>query len=183
MSFFESHSFLISKRIGSVSTPCKRLAQLRIVPRCWDTEANSFWMLLSGNAEDTFPSRTTTIVATANLSAPATATASPIANVAAVAASVMSALTTDYCGCRYKYCHYFYCFCFGSYCCCCCTFCTFCWSEAQNTSLILVSNCLDKDFNRKVDDTKRRRLVNAKRRMLDDTKRPSKGLGPENYGL
>jgi hypothetical protein len=57
------------------------------------TDTNKFWMLLSGNAEVAFPSRTTTIAAAANLPAPATADAST-ANVAAIAASVMSALTT-----------------------------------------------------------------------------------------
>jgi hypothetical protein len=55
-------------------------------------DANSFWMLLSGNAEVAFPSRTTTIAAAASLPIPAAA--APTANVAAVAASVMSALTT-----------------------------------------------------------------------------------------
>jgi hypothetical protein len=47
------------------------------------TDANSFWMLLSGNAEVAFPSRTMTIVAAAILPTPATA-----------AAAVMSAVTT-----------------------------------------------------------------------------------------
>jgi hypothetical protein len=57
-------------------------------------DANSFWMLLSGNAEVDFPSRTTTIAATVNLPAPATAAATSSANIAAVTASVMSAVTT-----------------------------------------------------------------------------------------
>jgi hypothetical protein len=52
------------------------------------TNANSFWMLLSGNAEVTFSSKTTAIAAGANL--PTAATAATVA--AAVAASVMSAL-------------------------------------------------------------------------------------------
>jgi hypothetical protein len=38
------------------------------------TDANKFWMLLSGNAEIAFPSRTPTIAAAANLPSPATAT-------------------------------------------------------------------------------------------------------------
>jgi hypothetical protein len=38
------------------------------------TNANRFWMILSGNAEVAFPSRATTIAVAANLSTPATAT-------------------------------------------------------------------------------------------------------------
>jgi hypothetical protein len=56
------------------------------------TNANTFWMLISGNAEIAFPSRTTTIAAAANLPTPATATST--ANVTAVAASAMIALTS-----------------------------------------------------------------------------------------
>jgi hypothetical protein len=58
------------------------------------TDANSFWMLLSGNAEVVFPSRTTTIAAAVDLPPPAAATPTSTANVAAVATSVMSALPT-----------------------------------------------------------------------------------------
>jgi hypothetical protein len=58
------------------------------------TDANSFWMLLSGNAEVAFPPRTMTIAAAANLPAPAVTAATSTANVAAVATSVMSTLTT-----------------------------------------------------------------------------------------
>jgi hypothetical protein len=57
-------------------------------------DANSFWMLLSGNAEVAFPSRTTTIAAAADLPTPATAAATSSANVTAVAASTVSAVTT-----------------------------------------------------------------------------------------
>jgi hypothetical protein len=49
------------------------------------TDANTFWMLLSGNAEVAFPSSTTTTT-------PAAVTST--ANVATVAASAMSASTT-----------------------------------------------------------------------------------------
>jgi hypothetical protein len=60
--------------------------------------ANSFWMLLSGNAEVGFPSRRTmTIAAAANLpaaAAAAAAAATSTASIAADAASVMSTLTT-----------------------------------------------------------------------------------------
>jgi hypothetical protein len=59
------------------------------------TDANRFWMLVSGNAEVAFPSRTLTIAAATNLPTPATAAAAAtcrapsIANAAdAVAASV-----------------------------------------------------------------------------------------------
>jgi hypothetical protein len=55
------------------------------------SDANSFWMLLSGNAEVAFPSRTTTIAAAANLPTPATTAAT---SATAVAASVKSASTT-----------------------------------------------------------------------------------------
>jgi hypothetical protein len=55
-------------------------------------DPNRFWMLLSGNPEVAFLSRTPTIAAAANL--PATTTAAATANVATTAASVMSALTT-----------------------------------------------------------------------------------------
>jgi hypothetical protein len=60
------------------------------------TDTNSFWMLLSGNAEVTSPSITTTIAAAADLPPPAsnTATASSTANVAAVAASVQQTIAT-----------------------------------------------------------------------------------------
>jgi hypothetical protein len=62
------------------------------------TDANSFWILLSGNAEVSFAPRTTTIAAATNLPTPSTTTAAAAAtstaNVAAVAAYVMSAVTT-----------------------------------------------------------------------------------------
>jgi hypothetical protein len=58
-------------------------------------DANRFWMLLSGNAEVAFPPRSTTIAAAANLPTPAITAATSTANVADVAASVVSALTTS----------------------------------------------------------------------------------------
>jgi hypothetical protein len=58
------------------------------------TDANSFWMILAGNAEIAFPSRATTTAAAAILPSPAIAAATSTANVTDVAASVMSALTT-----------------------------------------------------------------------------------------
>jgi hypothetical protein len=56
------------------------------------TDANSFWMLLSGNAEVAFPSRNTTIAVVPNLPTPATTTVG--ASTANDAAFVTSALTT-----------------------------------------------------------------------------------------
>jgi hypothetical protein len=56
------------------------------------TNANSFWMLLSGNVEVAFAS------ATASLTTPATSAATSTENVAAVTASVMFALTTTVTG-------------------------------------------------------------------------------------
>jgi hypothetical protein len=58
------------------------------------SDPNRFWMLLLGNAEVAFPSKTATIVAAANLPTPAASAATSTANVTAVAASVISALTT-----------------------------------------------------------------------------------------
>jgi hypothetical protein len=58
------------------------------------TDANNFWMLVSGNAEVAFPSRTTTTTLAANLPIPATTVATSATCVAAVAASVMSPLMT-----------------------------------------------------------------------------------------
>jgi hypothetical protein len=60
------------------------------------TDPNRFWMLLAGNAEVAFPSRTTTIAAAANIPTPtaATATTTSTAMFAAIMASVMSTLTT-----------------------------------------------------------------------------------------
>jgi hypothetical protein len=58
------------------------------------TNANIFWMLLSGNAEVAFPSRNSTIAAAASPPMTAAIVATSTANVAALAASVMPALTT-----------------------------------------------------------------------------------------
>jgi hypothetical protein len=58
------------------------------------TNANSFWMLLSGNAEVTFPSATTAIAAAANLPTPAAAAAISTIDGAAFAGLVMTAATT-----------------------------------------------------------------------------------------
>jgi hypothetical protein len=49
------------------------------------TDVNSFWMLLSGNAEIAFPSTTTTIATASNLPTPSNATAPSTTNVAAAA--------------------------------------------------------------------------------------------------
>jgi hypothetical protein len=58
------------------------------------TDANTFWMLLAGNAEVAFPSRTTTtITAAAILSTSASAAVASTTHVTDIAASVMSAST------------------------------------------------------------------------------------------
>jgi hypothetical protein len=57
-------------------------------------DANSFWMLLSGNPEVAFPSATTTIAAATDLPTPTPTAATATSNAAAIAASVMPALTT-----------------------------------------------------------------------------------------
>jgi hypothetical protein len=61
------------------------------------TDANRFWMLLSGNPEIAFPSTTATITPATDLPPPAssTAAASSTANVAAVAASVQQTIATS----------------------------------------------------------------------------------------
>jgi hypothetical protein len=58
------------------------------------SDANSFWMLLSENAEVVFPSRITTIAAAANLPTPATTAATSTSIAVAIATSVVSAMTT-----------------------------------------------------------------------------------------
>jgi hypothetical protein len=57
------------------------------------TEANSFWMLLSGNAEVAFPPTATTIVAAANLPTPATTADTYTIDVATFAGPVTTAAT------------------------------------------------------------------------------------------
>ncbi len=56
------------------------------------SDANSFWMLLSGNAEVAFPSRTTTIAAAASLPTSAT-TAAMVSGAATLTGFVTLALT------------------------------------------------------------------------------------------
>jgi hypothetical protein len=77
------------QKIRPITYRAKVLGRALLVAR---TDANSFWMLLSGNAEVTFPSRTTTITAAANLPAPATATST--VNDSSVTTSVMPTLPT-----------------------------------------------------------------------------------------
>jgi hypothetical protein len=67
------------------------------------TDPNRFWMLVSGNAEIAFPSKTTTIVAAANLPTPATAAATttatgsfPTAVAAATAATSAATPSTGF---------------------------------------------------------------------------------------
>jgi hypothetical protein len=94
MSFSEGRSFLILRQTdsGREFVPSKKSPipfRAKVVGRALlaaRTDANSFWMILSGHAEVAFPSRTATI-------APAADNASTTANVAAVAASMLSDLT------------------------------------------------------------------------------------------
>jgi hypothetical protein len=78
------------QKIRPIAYRTKVLGQALLAAR---TDANRFWMILSGNAEVAFPSTTTPA---ANLATPVTtaAAASSTANDADVAASVMPALTT-----------------------------------------------------------------------------------------
>jgi hypothetical protein len=55
------------------------------------TDANSFWILLSGNAEVAFPSTTATTTLATNIPPPAAATA--IANAAAIATTAVITVT------------------------------------------------------------------------------------------
>jgi hypothetical protein len=58
------------------------------------TDANRFWMLLSGNAEVAFPSRTATIAAAGNLTTAATFAAT-VTSTANVAATALTTTATD----------------------------------------------------------------------------------------
>jgi hypothetical protein len=59
------------------------------------TDSNSFWMLLSGNAEVVFPSTTATTTPVANLPTPTTATAAATANVSPPFVAAASAVATS----------------------------------------------------------------------------------------
>jgi hypothetical protein len=58
------------------------------------TDANRFWMLLLGNAEVAFPSRTVTIAAAANHPTPATATATATSTLTTTATGSLSLAAT-----------------------------------------------------------------------------------------
>jgi hypothetical protein len=66
------------------------------------TDANRFWMILSGNAEVAFPSTTATITATASLPPPTTATASDAPFVATTFATAASSAITPAAGQKRK---------------------------------------------------------------------------------
>jgi hypothetical protein len=88
------------QRIRPIAYRAKVLGQALIAAR---TDANRFWMILSGNAEVAFPSRTTPAAdvptpASAAAASAAAAAASSTANDADVAASAISALTTNAAG-------------------------------------------------------------------------------------
>jgi hypothetical protein len=88
-SFTDCRSFLISRRIGfdRAFLPSKKTRSIpyraKVLGRALlsaYTDANRFWILLSGNAEVTFPSTTATIAVAANLpNTPTTAAADLVA--------------------------------------------------------------------------------------------------------
>jgi hypothetical protein len=77
------------QRTRSITYRAKVLGRALLATR---TNVNSFWMLLSGNAEVAFPSRTTTIAANANL--PTLATIASTTNASAVAATCTTVTAT-----------------------------------------------------------------------------------------
>jgi hypothetical protein len=87
-------------RLLAIQKTCPIVYRTKVLGRALlaaRTDANSFWMRLSGNTEVAFPSETTTIAAAANLptiDAATSTTYAAAAAAAAVAASVMSDLTT-----------------------------------------------------------------------------------------
>jgi hypothetical protein len=83
---------LAIQKTSPIEYRAKVLGQALLATR---TDANSFWMMLSGNSEVAFPPSTSTFAATANPLTPAITAATPTANVATVAASAVSALTTS----------------------------------------------------------------------------------------
>jgi hypothetical protein len=94
-SFTERRSSRISSGSGYSRMPSRKLAQLHTVPRALlavRSNRNRFWMLLSGNAEIAFPSKTTTIAIAANLP-PAPATVGASANAATVVAKAVATVT------------------------------------------------------------------------------------------
>jgi hypothetical protein len=100
MSFAKVQSFLILRRIGSGRASLLFKEYARGLPyqgagksTSWCSDTNSFWMLLSGNAEVAFQSRKT-IAAAANLLTSATAADTSTADVVAITASATSTLTT-----------------------------------------------------------------------------------------
>jgi hypothetical protein len=87
---FRPHARAIQK-IRPIAYRTKVLGRALFAAR---TDANSIWMLLSGNAEVAFPSRNTTIATAGNLPAPATATVASTVNVAPVAATAFTTIAT-----------------------------------------------------------------------------------------
>jgi hypothetical protein len=87
---------LAIQRTCPIAYRAKVLGQALLAAR---TDPNRFWMLLSGNPEVAFPSRTTTIAAAASVPTPAATAASDTAAIAVTTASTVTAIraasTTD----------------------------------------------------------------------------------------
>jgi hypothetical protein len=79
------------QRIRPIQYRAKVLGRALLSAR---TDANSFWMLLSGNAEIAFPSTTATIAAAANLPTPATAAATTTAVTGSLPTATVTAAAT-----------------------------------------------------------------------------------------
>jgi hypothetical protein len=79
---------LAIQKTRSIAYRAKVLGRALLAVR---TDANSFWMLLSGNAEVAFPSRTATTTLVANLATTAIAGATSSANAAPAAAAAAAA--------------------------------------------------------------------------------------------
>jgi hypothetical protein len=92
MRFFKGRSFLISLETNRFRPRVRAIQKTRPIPyrakvlgRAFlsaRTDANSLWMLLSGNAEVTFPSTTVTIATASNFPNPTPTTAADMAMIA-----------------------------------------------------------------------------------------------------
>jgi hypothetical protein len=100
MSFSDGRSYLVTNRFRPrvlaiqktrpIAYRAKVLGRALLAAR---TDANSFWMLLSGNAEVVFSSPTVTTTPAANLPTPAATNAAAPANVVPIVAAATAAAT------------------------------------------------------------------------------------------
>jgi hypothetical protein len=96
--YLETNQF--RPRVRAIQTTLPQAYRSKVLGRALlaaRTDPNSFWMLLSGNAEVVFPSTTATTTPAANLPTPTTATAVATANVSPpfVAAASVAATSSD----------------------------------------------------------------------------------------